>query len=35
MTRTKNVYLVVVVDLVHDLIYGHLLLDLNKEYGLS
>lgn len=35
MTRTKNIYLVVVVDLVHDVIFGHLLLDLNKEYGLS
>lgn len=34
MTRTKNVYLVVVVDLVKDAIYGHYLLDLNKEYGL-
>jgi len=34
MTRTKNVYLVVVVDLVRDAIYGHHLLDLNKEYGL-
>ncbi|HEV3262103.1 MAG TPA: hypothetical protein VG013_34950 [Gemmataceae bacterium] len=35
ITRTKNVYLVVVVDLVHDSIYGHRLLDLNREYGLS
>jgi hypothetical protein len=35
MTRTKNVYLAVVVDLAHDLIYGHRLLDLNREYGLS
>jgi hypothetical protein len=35
MTRTKNVYLVVVVDLAHDSIYGHRLLDMNKEYGLS
>jgi|SRR6516225_9142445 hypothetical protein len=35
MTRTKNVYLVVVVDLAHDSIYGHRLLDLNREYGLS
>jgi hypothetical protein len=35
MTKTKNVYLVVVVDLAHDSIYGHRLLDLNREYGLS
>jgi hypothetical protein len=35
MTRTKNVYLAVVVDLVHNSIYGHRLLDLNREYGLS
>lgn len=35
MTRTKNVYLAVVVDLAHDSIYGHRLLDLNREYGLS
>ena len=35
MTRTKNVHLVVVIDLVSDSIYGHHLLDLNKEYGLA
>lgn len=35
ITMTKNVYLVVVVDLAHDSIYGHRLLDLNREYGLS
>ena len=35
MTRTKNVYLAVVVDLAHDSICGHRLLDLNREYGLS
>jgi hypothetical protein len=35
MTRTKNVYLVVIVDLAHDTIHGHRLLDLNREYGLS
>jgi hypothetical protein len=34
MTRTKNVYLAIVVDLAHDSIHGHRLLDLNKEYGL-
>jgi hypothetical protein len=35
MTLTKNVYLVVIVDLVHGSFHGHRLLDLNKEYGLS
>ena len=35
MTKAKNVYLAVVVDLAHDSIYGHRLLDLNREYGLS
>src|SRR5271165_886592 len=34
MTRTKNVYLAVVVNLAHDSIYGHRLLDLNRAYGL-
>ena len=33
MTMTKNVYLVIVVDLAEDRIKGHRLLDLNKEYG--
>lgn len=35
MTKTKNVYLVVVVDLASDDFHGHRLLDLNREYGLS
>ena len=35
MTRTKNVYLAVVIDLENDAFYGHRLLDLNREYGLS
>ncbi len=35
MTKTKNVYLAVVVDLTRDVIHGHRLLDLNREYGLS
>ncbi|HUQ69909.1 MAG TPA: hypothetical protein VM165_10320 [Planctomycetaceae bacterium] len=35
MTRTKNVYLAVVVDLTHQRVFGHHLLDLNKKYGLS
>jgi hypothetical protein len=34
MTKTKNVYLAVVVDLARGSIYGHRLLDLNREYGL-
>ena len=34
MTKTKNVYLTVVLDLAHDSIFGHRLLDLNREYGL-
>lgn len=34
MTETKNVYLVIVIDLVEDRIYGHHLLDLNEKYGL-
>jgi hypothetical protein len=34
ITQTKNVYLVVVIDLVWDRIYGHHLLDLNEKYGL-
>jgi hypothetical protein len=35
MTKTKNVFLAVVVDLAHDSFYGHRLLDLNREYGLT
>ncbi len=35
MTDTKNVYLVIVVDLVNDCIYGHHVLDLNEKYGLE
>lgn len=35
MTRTKNVYLAVIVDLGNDSVYGHRLLDLNREYGIS
>ena len=35
MTRTKDVYLTVVVDLARGSIHGHRLLDLNREYGLS
>lgn len=34
MTRTSNVYLVVVVDVPAVRIEGHYLLDLNREYGL-
>jgi hypothetical protein len=35
MTRTKNVYLTVVIDIVLNRIYGHYLLDLNKKYGVA
>jgi hypothetical protein len=35
MTKTKNVYLAVVVDLQNDVIHGHHLLDLNEKYGLT
>ncbi len=35
MTKTKNVFLVVVVDLVKDRVQGHHLLDLKTEYGRS
>jgi hypothetical protein len=33
MTKTKNVYLAVIVDLQRDIIHGHHLLDLNEKYG--
>ncbi len=32
MTRTRNVYLAVVVDLARSVIYGHRLLDMNSLY---
>jgi len=35
VTNTKNVYLVVIVDLIRGTIFGHRLMDLNHEYGLS
>lgn len=35
MTKTKNVYLTVVVDLSQACIHGHHLLYLNEKYGLS
>ena len=34
MTKTKNVYLAVVVDLEQDAVHGHHLLDLNRLYGI-
>lgn len=34
VTKAKNVFLVVVVDLQKDVVFGHHLLDLNREYGL-
>lgn len=35
VTRTKNVFVAVVVDLARDTILGHHLLDLNHEYGMT
>jgi hypothetical protein len=35
MTKTKNVYLTVVVDLANERIHGHHLLDLNEKYGVA
>ena len=35
MTKTKNVYLAVVVDLVDGHIHGHHLLDLNRKYEIK
>ena len=35
MTKTKNVYLTVVVDLRRDAVHGHHLLDLNEKYGVT
>lgn len=34
MTKTRNVYLGVIIDLVEKRIHGHHLLDLNQKYGL-
>ena len=34
MTKTKNVYLTIVVDRRREIIHGHHLLDLNERYGL-
>lgn len=35
MTKTRNTYLVVVIDLVRNAVLGHHLLDLNEKYGIS
>ena len=35
VTHTLNVYVVVVVDLKSNAIFGHRLLDLNEKYGLA
>ncbi len=35
MTKTKNVYLAVVVDFQHIAIHGHHLLDLNEKHGVT
>lgn len=34
-TNRKNVYAVVIVDIVHKTIVGHYILDLNEKYGLN
>lgn len=35
VTRTKSVFLVVIVEVPADRIFGHHLLDLNEEFGLK
>jgi hypothetical protein len=35
MTKTKSVYLTIVVDLQHDVVYGDHLLDLNEKSGVT
>jgi hypothetical protein len=35
MTKTKNVYLTVVVDLQQNAVHGHYLLNLNEKYGID
>jgi len=35
LTETANVYLVVIIDLRKNEIYGHRILNLNLEYGLE
>ena len=34
-TSRKNIYLVIIVNIKVEKIFGHYLLDLNKEYGLT
>ena len=34
-TENKNIFMVIVLDLRNDSIFGHRLLDLNHEYGLE
>jgi hypothetical protein len=34
-TETKNVFLVIVVDLTADAVFGHHVLNLNEKYGLE
>jgi hypothetical protein len=34
MTKTKNAYLAVIVDLERNTVHGHHLLDLNRLYGI-
>ena len=35
VTKSKNVYLTIVVDLQNQCLFGHHLLDLNEKYGSS
>jgi hypothetical protein len=34
-TGNENIFIVIIVDLYNPSIYGHYMLDLNKEYGLN
>jgi hypothetical protein len=34
-TIEKNIYLIIIVDIKKENIFGHYLLDLNKEYGIK
>ena len=34
-TKNKNVFIILVVDLKKNIMFGHIILDLNKEYGLT
>ena len=34
-TDNKNAFIILVVDIVNETLFGHFKLDLNKEYGLK